>query len=125
MTEKQYLTPKELEFMIFIKKGTNPEDNQLEVNRGRTAGHTTCIVSLFDPYKDLIICPRFMIRYYNLAYENFKNCVIAINDQSYRGIYKKYRYVFVDSYSYIKETEKDDLLMKLSYLKFEFCLKLG
>lgn len=126
MAEKQnFLTPQDLLFFMFIKKGTTPEDNQIEINRGRMAGHTTCIVSLFDPEKDLILCPRSMVKYYNLSYREFKNSVMAINDIGYRGRNKKYRYIFVDSYSYLKETDNHELFLKLSLLKCEFCFKLG
>lgn len=118
-----YLTREELSFMKFIQLGVDDSKRELEVNYGRRKGHTTSIIQMFNPSSDFLICIRPMHRFFVKQFGC--NSVISISSNM-RGRRLKCNHLFVDSYSYIMDTEPDVLLEMLSLvITYNFCFKLG
>jgi len=118
-----FLTPEELSFMKFIQLGVDESKRELEVNYGRRKGHTTTIVNMFEPRSDFLICIRPMHRFF--VHQFGCNPVISISSNM-RGRRLKCNHLFIDSYSYIMETEPHVMSEMLSLvIEYNFCFKLG
>lgn len=119
-----YLTPEELQFLMFVKQGDT--DKTIEINRGRRMGHTTCMVESATK-DDLIIVPNNTNKKYLEKVIGISNTIpIFCVTSLCRFSYPQRNVIYIDQYSYINEQYKlRELNNFLCTIKFNMLVKLG